>query len=596
MYKSQDGYRGGFEMKTLTNELNIICKYHAIDDEYDFYQLRSSGKYIAKGSRILDLGLNGIRAIAYDDGASIFVMATKESIKFFELAEAIGDETITIKQLSSSVVKPYILAKLFLFSLSSSDYEDCAFANLSGKLFLFRPEWIKKTRKAFKALNIDIKCNDENAPKITCNACTFSSIKLFKSPKITETYPRYVFSIKNTLKRTFEKDENSYIRKAFNGKKAEIPFISFEQKGIKTCKANMLLTIINAFNETFGSLISLSLVEKGIVDKINTKRDEMFFEKIKILLSGKTIYVSNYVNEPEEIQSFDNLLNALRFFLPFTDVVEAKEVVQKELNVVLIHNQEYYVENSFNDPYKTFNRNTPIQCVTVEDACYEGSEVIYKTIIKELQIKNEIINEHKFLIDDWKTYDYKKSWYFGIMVDNLAYFMNVLSDGTFKLIKKSSAFSVFKEDIYNKLEKLLNTYKGEDKMVFFDDEGNVNLIVDTGVVPLPCYELFKTDSPRSNESKANYLSGVLDINLYHDSSFTKYSVGPYGKTLNKTIPTAPHIYEVKVLDGQERMIDVLKTLGVQFVKYNNYTVIPYPFKYLREWVLMNKTGDQLVKV
>ena len=98
-------------MKTFTNELDIICNFEAIDDKYDLYQLRSSGKYIARGSRVLDLGLNGIRAIAFDDGASIFVLATKNSIKTYELAEAINDETISIKQLSSVNVKPYILER-----------------------------------------------------------------------------------------------------------------------------------------------------------------------------------------------------------------------------------------------------------------------------------------------------------------------------------------------------------------------------------------------------------------------------------------------------------------------------------------------------
>lgn len=591
MYGCKGGHRGGFKMRTLTNELDIICNFTTIDDNYDFYQLRSSGKYISRGSRILDLGLNGIRAIAFDDGASIFVLANKNAIKMYELVESINDETILIKQLSSGSIKPYILAKLFLYSLANADYEEGEFANLSGKLYLFRPEWIGKRRKTFKALSIDIKCGDDNSNRIVCNACSFSSIKQFTSPRILETYPRYVFSIKGSLKRTFDKEDDAYIKKASGNKKAEIPFISFGERDIKLCKANMLLSIVSSFNEKYASLISLKLVEKEISEKINIKRDEMFFEKIVILLSGKTIYVSNYVKESEEEETFKALVNALNYFLPYTDIVISSEIVKKELNVVLIHNQEFYADNELTDPYKTFDRSTPIQCVTVEDACYEGTDVIFKTIIKELQIKNEIINEHRFLIDDWKTYEYKESWYFGIMVDNIAYFMNVLPDGTFKLIKKSSAFTGFKEDIYNKLEKLLFSFKGEDKMVVFDSANNINVVVDTGIIPLPNKELIYGESPRTNESKANILTGVLDINLFDNDSSLKYSVGPYGKSLNMSIPTAPHIYEIKIIEGQEKMVKIIKTLGVQFVKYNSYTVTPYPFKYLREWWLMNKNGE-----
>ena len=586
MHGCESSDRGGIKMKTFTNELDIICNYEAIDEKYDLYQLRSSGKYIARGSRVLDLGLNGIRAIAFDDGASIFVLALKNSIKMFELAESINDETILIKQLSSGNVKPYILAKLFLYSLANSDFEECSFGNLSGKLYLFKTEWIGKSRKRFKALNIDIKASDDNCPRITCSACTFSSIKLFKSPKILETFPRYVFSIKGSLKRTFEKDTDSYIKKASGSKKAEVPFIAFGEKDKKLCKANMLLSVIKSFNEKFNSLISLELVTKKIANKIDIKRDEMFFEKTILLLSGKTIYVSNYILESEEAETYKTLVNAIKYFLPFSEIVESSEIVKKELNIVLIHNQDYYADNELNDPYKTFDRSTPIQCVTVEDACYKGTDVIFKTIIKELQIKNEIINEHRFIIDDWKTYEYKKSWYFGVMVDNQAYFMNVLPDGTFKLVKKSSAFSAFKEDIYNSLEKVLFSFKGEDKMVVFDDAGNINLIIDTGLIPLPRYELFETDSPRGKESKGNNLCGVLDINIFDDDNL-QYSVGPFGKTLNMSIPSAPHIYQVKTIEGQSKMVDILETLGVQFVKYNSFTVLPYPFKYIREWINMS---------
>ena len=44
---------------------------------------------------------------------------------------------------------------------------------------------------------------------------------------------------------------------------------------------------------------------------------------------------------------------------------------------------------------------------------------------------------------------------------------------------------------------------------------------------------------------------------------------------------------VQVKNGNEIMTGLMETLGVKFVEFNSFTVIPYPFKYLREWVLMN---------
>lgn len=579
-------------MRTFTNEITIACNFNAIDDKYDFYQLRTLDKYIPKGSKVLDLGLDGIRSIAFDDGASLFAMFEKNSCKNYELNQAVG-ENIMVKKISSELIKPYIIAKLFLYSLANSNHSDCSFSNLSGKLYLFRPEWIGKTRKTFKALNIDIKSHNGNTAKLTCNACSFSSIKLFKSPKVLETYPRYEFSIKGTLKRTFEKDCASYVRKAPNGKKAEIPFISFFDNEMCLCKSSIMLETIKSFNKQFDGLISLNQCSKEIVRKIDSKRDEMFFEKIVILLADKDIYLSNYDKNSEDGEYFNQLVQKIEELLPFSNIIVSKEIKSKALNVVLIHNQNYYIENDLNDPYATFDRSTPIQCVTAEDACSKNDKAIYKTIIKELQIKNEIINERKILIDDWKTYNHTSSWIFGVLIEDTSYFMNISCDGTFKLIKKASPFSTYKEEIYDKLEKYLLSYKGEDRRIFADDKGNINLIVDAAIIPLPHANLFESNSPRGKESKVNNLCGILDINVYNDSDLMRYSVGPVGKTVNKRIPTAPHIYEIRVLSGEQKMLDIIETLGVQFVKYNSYTVVPYPFKYLSEYVLMCKKKELL---
>lgn len=573
-------------MKTFTNEIEILCNPDAIDEKYDIYQLKSSEKYIQRGSKILDLGLDGIKSIAFDDGASLFILLEKNSCKTYELNELV-DETISVKKISPETIKPYILARLFLFSLANSEYEEYSFSNLSGKLYLFKPEWIGCNRKHFKALNIDIKSFNDSS-KITCNACSFSSIKMFKSPKVLETFPRYVFSIKGTLKRTFDKNENAYIRRSFNGKKADVPFLSFSEKEKRLCRTYILLNTIETFNKQFNGLVSLKQKTKEIVKKIDTKRDEFFFEKIVILLSGKDIYLSNYDKNPEGVDGFNQLVRKIEELIPFSNVIVTSEIQKKELNIVLIHNQDYYLDNNLSDPYKTFDRSTPIQCVTVEDACSESGDAVFKTIIKELQIKNEIINEHKLFIDDWKTFNYLSSWVFGIQIDNVSYFMNISPDGAFKMIKKQSQFVEFKEEIYNKLERLMLSYKGDDKRIVADDKGNINLIVDSSIIPLPDIELFNSESPRGKESKNSFLSGVLDINVYNDTDLLRYSVGPVGKTLNKTIPSAPHIYETRVLEGQQKILDIIETLGVQFVRYNSYTVVPYPFKYLNEFAQMCK--------
>ena len=572
-------------MKTLTNELMINCNFKEIDKEFDFFQFRSSGKYISRGSKILDLGLGDIRSIAFDDGASAFIMTKKYSYKTFELQGMIDDDSIGIKKLDASEIKPYILSRLFLFNLANSEYDDFSFENRTGKLYLFNSEWISKNRKTLKALNIDIKSLGGDTSKIIASACSFSSAKLFKSQKINEAYPRYVFSIKNSLKRTFNKNDDAYIKKAYKTKKAEIPFISFGKNDKALCKAFLLLTIIEEFNRRYTGLIEIQAKEKEIIKKIDAKRDEHFFLTVMELLIGKTIYLTNMDKVQEDIKAFEVLVERIQELLPLTNIEISDKIVSKELNIVLIHNKEYYKEYNLKDPYTDFDRSTPIQCVTLEDACNKDSDVIYKTIIKELQIKNEIINLRKFVIDNWQSFNYTKPWIFGMMADNESFFMKVMPTGDFKLIKKSSVFSSYKEDIFNNLEKVMHSIKNEEKMIVSDEDGNINVIYNSGFIPLPREGLFKTKSPRNKESRNENLSGVLDINSYEGG--LQYSVGPVGKGVNISIPSAPNIYDIKVQSGKNIIFDLIETMGVQFVKYNNYTVLPYPFKYLREWILMS---------
>ena len=141
-------------------------------------------------------------------------------------------------------------------------------------------------------------------------------------------------------------------------------------------------------------------------------------------------------------------------------------------------------------------------------------------------------------------------------------------------------------------EEIINTVKGEEKLIVADDNDNVNVIFDSGVIPLPSKDLFESESPRGKEMKEKALAGILDINVYNNiDGLRQYSSGPIGKTLNISIPTAPHIYNVNIQQGDEIVTSLTETLGVQFVKYNSFTVIPYPFKYLREWIQMEKSKN-----
>ena len=59
--------------------------------------------------------------------------------------------------------------------------------------------------------------------------------------------------------------------------------------------------------------------------------------------------------------------------------------------------------------------------------------------------------------------------------------------------------------------------------------------------------------------------------------------------MNTKIIRAPHLYKIDVIAGQNIMGEILATLSVTFVKYKSFTVLPYPIKYLNEYIAMTES-------
>lgn len=70
----------------------------------------------------------------------------------------------------------------------------------------------------------------------------------------------------------------------------------------------------------------------------------------------------------------------------------------------------------------------------------------------------------------------------------------------------------------------------------------------------------------------------MDINLYGDS----YSVRIKGSGMNARIPKVSHIYQIDVIKGTNFIDKLMETMEVTLVKYNFFTVMSYPIKYLND--------------
>lgn len=79
-----------------------------------------------------------------------------------------------------------------------------------------------------------------------------------------------------------------------------------------------------------------------------------------------------------------------------------------------------------------------------------------------------------------------------------------------------------------------------------------------------------------------YFAAVLDIKYFEKDDKYYYFVGTAEKMLQQSIHNACLLREVISLGKKMDMQEILKLMAVEFVRNGQYTVLPFPFKYLSE--------------
>lgn len=88
---------------------------------------------------------------------------------------------------------------------------------------------------------------------------------------------------------------------------------------------------------------------------------------------------------------------------------------------------------------------------------------------------------------------------------------------------------------------------------------------------------------KNAESQEVLFHGILDIRHFSENGKSYYYSGYRPQSLQRGISRACRIREVHSTDGACQMERYLPLLAVDFVRVGSWTVIPFPFKYLREW-------------
>jgi hypothetical protein len=575
----------------ILSHLLVSFDRSIIDERFDFFILSTGDKYIDRGAYVLDKPTLGLKAVsvAFDNTRSAFLMFKKGTISSKGwLLEALGDEKLSIKTATASDLSDSILFRLFLFSLSNFETEELSFNNLTGKLYVVYPEWISKNKKSFKALDFDV---DQNLD-LQVNATTFSSIALIHDKKLLAKSAKYTFSFSNhSLKRVLSSDglDNVYIRKTLGDGKTQIPFLDFKKGRITNNKAYAIFKTLAALRDQYGELLQVDFEKKAITDQVSEPKEKRIDELCAAYLRFQTINCINLDQNPSDQDYFDSMVEALQDKVSVSAVQIADGVDPAGLNVVFLHDEAFYQEHGYVDPYPLIDKRFATQCVTKEevgDYLLSHNDAVLTTILKELLIKSDILHTKTISLDRWSDYHFLSDWIFGIERNDIQYFMIIHPDGQFCFENSGGGFAPFENTALYPLSEALEQSSDKTKSIVSDSKGNVILISSSGQFLLPNPDIFTATSIRSEQGREAYLSGLTDINLFAGEKTSFYSVGPIGKGMNGTMDKGVLLYKVDVIKGQDITKDLLQTMSVTFVKYHEFTVLPYPLKYLREYALI----------
>ena len=130
--------------------------------------------------------------------------------------------------------------------------------------------------------------------------------------------------------------------------------------------------------------------------------------------------------------------------VPLSNIAVSNIINQIAINFVFLHDEDYYTENKYSDPYKKLDKkHCVIQCVTKEESgkmLLSGSDALINTILKEALIKEDIIKRGYSSLDIWKERNYKYDWFFGLEMKENNISLLYIQAGKLILKKKSQCY------------------------------------------------------------------------------------------------------------------------------------------------------------
>ena len=522
-----------------TNEIKYTLDCDRLAEKFEIYKITTIEKRFSSGSYMFDSPLlcNDVCSVQYESGRSIYILMNRGNGNKQKLRNAISPfsdfQSVTISSETVSSVPPYLLLQLLLNSLGS--YSGILKANnLTGHLYCFHPKWIKHSSKSGESLiakvpTLELRVSPDNI--LLLNVRTFTSVNLkgyitFGKKKF-ESYPRFVFSAKNTLRRRLETDSDAgFILRQTDGDRTEIPFLDLQSEdSFSESKMGVLCDIIENFNAKFTGLahINLQTVDEYLsVDNTHKQLKESKNFVSACFLENKIKIVDLIGNEDSKF-CCRKLCDILKSEYD-TDAKIGTRIDKTALNICLIHSAEFYAKYNMADPHNKSYDGVAVQHITIENFDF-GAKFAVKTVVQEVLIKKDL-TRGKICLYDWSSL--KADGNIGFLMSSKGkddvphYFcMDIAPDGTFTLSERKS--DLFSYDEYSACMEIFDNDIKENAVrgiVRFSNR-DINVIRDTRLFTVPEIEQIKCELQSGNthlrgkQARDALLSSILDIKCFH---------------------------------------------------------------------------------
>lgn len=595
-----------------TNRIEYSLDRDLISKQYDFFTIETSEKYIKRGAYILDVPTleDNVKSIRFESGRRAIVMMACNEANRSLLKEAIGrsegGDRLSVATCHFSEIEDYVLLQLLLNALSAYNSKYLKFNNLTGHLYCFHPDWIKRGKEKSEDVIWKVPCLELSICSdfvLKTVVRTFTSERLKKKMVFTrkkfEDYPKYIFSNRNTLRRKLAEDlEPAFILRQVEGTKTEIPFLDIQNiDKFERCKVGVVNRVIESFNAHYSEFAHIALGYEEVADRIDYSKVAAK-ENDKIVSTQLCEHGINVVDQIGDAYSAEYCKSILEL-LARKYGIEArtgKRINPDALNICVIHNAAYY--DGIEDPHDKKYDNAAIQHITFEDFA-ESSEFAISTVVHEVIVKNDL-KSGKITLFDWTKLGFTEDISFGVEEEidgvNRYFFICIHPDGSFSVSEQE--LNLFEMNEYSDCVNIFEDARtnGETvKGIIKDSSGNINVIKDTGLLTYPEAEAIKNlladgdTKLRGKERREQLLSSCLDIKMFKKDNVQFYFVGTIGEGMRWNIPRAANIRKIEGYDGALVMFErLLPLMNVTFVHNGQLTVLPFPFKYLREYVIQNK--------